>query len=284
VRETVLEVPAPGLLVTPDEPAGVGVLVVSGSSGRLEEDKARALAAAGAHALTIQYFGGPGQLPGICELPLETFVDALDRLAGEDVEQLGLVGLSKSAEAGLALATRDDRLTGLVATSPTSVTWANVGPDVEGELRPQRSCWTWQGEPLPFVPYDDTWQPPQAKPPYTFRGQYEHSLATYTDAVEAARILVERITARLALIAGGDDEVWPSPWFVDQIVSIRREHGLETAVVSVDAAGHSPVFPGTQPAPPSPHLRRGGTPDADRELGERAWPVILATLGLPPAR
>ena len=101
--------------------------------------------------------------------------------------------------------------------------------------------------------------------------------------VEAARIPVERITARLALIAGGDDEVWPSTWFVDQIVSTRREHDLDTAVVSVDAAGHSPVFPGTRPAPPSPHLRRGGTPDADRELGERAWPVILATLGLPPA-
>ena len=136
----------------------VGVLVLSGSSGRVEHERCRVLEAHGAVARSIRWFGGPGQPPGICEVPLETFTDALDELAGQ-ADRLAVLGVSKGAEAALLVALRDARVRHVVALAPTPVVWANVGPGHDGAVRPQRSSWTWRGEPLPFVRYDDAAQP-----------------------------------------------------------------------------------------------------------------------------
>ena len=63
--------PVDGVVV---RPAGLdcatGVLVLSGSSGRVERDRASVLAGAGVTALTYRWFGAPGQPHGIWELPL----------------------------------------------------------------------------------------------------------------------------------------------------------------------------------------------------------------------
>ncbi len=59
------------LLRFPD--ATTGVVVLSGSSGRVDIARARLFAGEGASALALQWFGGEGQVPGICEIPLETF-------------------------------------------------------------------------------------------------------------------------------------------------------------------------------------------------------------------
>lgn len=45
----------------PENPTGVGVLVLAGSSGRLDVGRADVLAAAGATALAVRWFGGEGQ-------------------------------------------------------------------------------------------------------------------------------------------------------------------------------------------------------------------------------
>lgn len=62
---------------------GTGVLVLAGSSGRLDTGRADALAAAGATALAMRWFGGAGQPTTPCEIPLETFIQALDLIAAE---------------------------------------------------------------------------------------------------------------------------------------------------------------------------------------------------------
>ncbi|MGI9155881.1 MAG: hypothetical protein ACR2FG_04495 [Marmoricola sp.] len=68
-------------LAMPEGVPEAAVLVLSGSSGRIEEGRSRLLAEHGAAALSIRWFGGAGQPTGICEVPLETFVEALDRLS-----------------------------------------------------------------------------------------------------------------------------------------------------------------------------------------------------------
>ncbi len=83
-----------------DRNGGTGVLVLSGSSGAVEDDRARLLAAHGATALALRWFGWPGQQPAPFEVPLETFVEALDRLAGE-CARLAVLGTSFGAEAAL---------------------------------------------------------------------------------------------------------------------------------------------------------------------------------------
>lgn len=259
----------------------VGVLVLSGSSGRVELDRCRVLEEHGATARSIRWFGGPGQPPGICELPLETFTAELDLLA-ERCDRLAVLGVSKGAEAALLVGLRDARVRAVVALAPTPVVWANVGPGLDGEVRPQRSSWTWHGEALPFVPYDDDAQPvigPVGAPP-SFLGVYEQSLRTHADAVPAARIPVEDLDAELVLVAGGDDLMWPSVRFVEEIAASRQRSGRRTHLVTHADAGHRCRLPGEEPLPPSTVNAHGGTPEADSELGRRAWPVIAAVLGL----
>lgn len=113
-----------GVLVSPTEPSGTGVLVLSGSSGRVEADRRRVLAAAGATALSIRWFGGPGQRPQPYEGPLETFMGAVDLLASS-CGRIALLGSSFGAEAAL-LATRDQRIDVVVALAPSPVVWGGA--------------------------------------------------------------------------------------------------------------------------------------------------------------
>lgn len=85
--------------------ATTGVVVLSGSSGRVDTARARLFAGEGASALALQWFGGEGQVPGICEILLETFSAATDFLVGLGCRRIVYVGTSKGAEASLLAAT-----------------------------------------------------------------------------------------------------------------------------------------------------------------------------------
>ncbi|WP_338145944.1 acyl-CoA thioester hydrolase/BAAT C-terminal domain-containing protein [Streptomyces scabichelini] len=98
----------------------------------------------GRTAVSIRWFGGPGQSPGICEIPLETFTAAVDFLRLNGAERIGILGTSKGAEAALLTAVHDPRVDVVVAVSPTSRVWCNVGPGRDGVQRPYRSSWTWR--------------------------------------------------------------------------------------------------------------------------------------------
>ncbi len=264
-------------LVQPDGPGtGVGVLVLSGSSGRVERDRARILAGLGATALTYQWFGGDEGPADLCEFPLESFAPAIDRLSRE-CDQIVLLGVSKSAEAFLAYAAHDPRVEAVVALAPSHVAWANVGPCSDGQLRPCRSSWTLGGQPVPFVPYDDevevTTDPP------AFLPVYEQSLRTFPGEAEAARIPVERIFGDVLLVAGGDDQVWPSTKAAREIEARRTAYRLPTTVVTHADAGHRVIFPGEQVAHGGMRIARGGTENADRELGRLVWPHLERLLG-----
>ncbi|WP_424862251.1 acyl-CoA thioester hydrolase/BAAT C-terminal domain-containing protein [Streptomyces sp. MMS24-I29] len=260
---------------------GVGVLVLSGSSGRIETERCRLLAREGMTALSFRWFGGVGQPPGICEIPLETFAPAIEVLRAYGARRIGVLGTSKGAEAALHLSVLLPGIDAVVAVSPTSLTWANVGPGNDGRERPYRSSWTWRGEPLPFVPYDDSWAPDPAPPegaPVAVRGLYEHSRRTFADRLGAAAIAVEDSPADLVLVAGGDDAMWPSLPQAEELAARRRAAGLPVRLIRAADAGHRPRFPGEGPAPASAHFLYGGSATADASLGARAWPHLLDVL------
>jgi hypothetical protein len=281
VRERAFDDP-PGVLAYPGgEDARGAVLVLSGSSGRVEDERVRLLARHGLAAMSFRWFGGSGQPPGICEVALESFTAALDDLAGIG-GTLAVIGSSKGAEAALLLASRDRRVGAVVGFSPSSVVWANVGPGPDGRVRPCRSSWTADGEPLPFVPYDDDWRrdPSDALPAY--RGMYEQSLRTFAGHLAEAEIPVERIAGRVLVTAGGDDRVWPAEWFTRRIAERRAEHGLATTVLTDPGAGHRVLLPGeTAPEASGIAMARGGSPEADARFGRRIWPALTDLLGLP---
>src|SRR5690242_8040994 len=98
IIERAIDEPCEGV---PVEPAGhreASVLVLAGSSGRVDPARCRVLARAGMTAMSIRWFGGPGQPPGICEIPLETFVAAIDVLQARGCGRTGVLRLSKGAE------------------------------------------------------------------------------------------------------------------------------------------------------------------------------------------
>lgn len=279
VQETALGGELQGFLLEPARRSGTGVVVLGGSSGRVDVARARLFASAGAVAIALRWFGGEGQVPGICEAPLESFAPATDRLVAEGCDRIAYVGTSKGAEAALLLACYDPRIDAVVAFSPSSVVWANIGPGLDGVAWPQRSSWTRHGVPLPFVAYDVAWQPVLRDGLVSYRSQHEQSLARFAADAAAAAIPVELARAEILLVAGGDDALWPSDTFARSVVERLASAGRQASLVVHPEAGHRVLLPG-ETTPRSEKHAHGGYDLADMELGEAAWGEIVRVLGL----
>ena len=121
--------------------------------------------------------------------------------------------------------------------------------------------------------------------PPAYRGLYEESLAAAgRDVVRDAAIPVERIGGRVVLVAGGDDQVWPAVDFGNAIAARREQHGLATEIVTDPHAGHRTLLPGEAVVDAGQSMQRGGTVQADRALGDLAWPSVVLALDLRPER
>jgi hypothetical protein len=269
-----------GALLRPEVPSGLGVIVLTGSSGRVDVDRAQLFAARGATVLAQKWWGGDGQAPGINHIPLEVFVAGIDRLKAEGCDRIAMLGTSNGAQAALLTAARDPRVDVAIAISPTLYVWQNFGPGLDAGDWPPRSAFTWRGEPLPFMAWDPRAWPPLDRPRPIFRPLYEASLRTFAEDVPAATIPVERARAEIILVAGAADALWPSDTAAHQIAARLAAHGKTATVIEHPGAGHSPIFPG-EPELPEPMARAwGGTRAADRELGAAAWAEIVRRLGL----
>lgn len=253
----------------PEDPSGAGVLVLAGSSGRVDSARAELFARHGAMAESVRWFGGAGQHDGPWEIPLELFIGRVEALR-RDCDRVAVVGTSFGAEAALLTGALCDAVDVVVALAPSDVVWAGVRSD--GAVT---SHWSLGDEPLPFVPYDDAWQPDSDPPAYV--GCYEASRSRYAGVVERAQIPTERIR-RLVLVAGGDDQVWPAVAMSEAIRARRAGNGLATTVVSDPDAGHRTILPGEPVVRAGISMRRGGSEEADRRLGAAAWVEIESAL------
>lgn len=268
-----------GTLFTPSQRRDLGVLVLHGSSGKADIERALMFARLDASALALRWFGGDRQSPGICEIPLEHFSRAIDLLLDRGCKRIALVGTSKGAEAALLLAVHDLRVTSVIATSPTSVVWANTGPGLDGIGWPLRSSWTLKGEALPFVALDPYWRRETRDGLVAYRGWHEQSLKRFAaEAVEAA-IPVERSKAEILLVAGGDDALWPSDDFARALADRAAKAGKAVDLEIHPKAGHRILFP-TETKLRSTLHAHGGNDGADKELGARAWAKAKRLLAL----
>jgi hypothetical protein len=271
MREVPLDRPE-GVRFIPNRPTGVGVLVLAGSSGRIDAERAQLLATQGALTESVRLFGGPGQNPGPWEIALETFIDRIDALATEN-DRVVIVGTSFGAEAALLVGAHDARVDAVAAFAPTDVVWAGVLPSGQ-----QTSHWTFGGTLLPFTPFDESWTA-ETDPP-EFRGLYAASREAHPDAADAAVIPVERITD-LLVIAGGGDRVWDSVDHAHRIVARRDSAGLATTLIENPLAGHRAVLPAESIQTGGQRMARGGSATADAQLGATAWPALMRLLRHP---
>ena len=224
-----------------------GVLVLSGSSGRVEEERCRVLAGLGATAASYRWFGET-----VDRVPLESFEEPLATLH-ERCERLVVLGTVEGRRGGAAArcAAPRDRRRGRGVGAARRVGGALAGAAAAVVVDPRaasrsRSCRT-------------TTTGSRTPTRSSSSGMYEQSLETYADRVPAARIPVDRISGEVLLVAGGDDRLWPSCDFAEAIVDRRSAAGLRTEIVSHPRAGHRVLLPGEQP-PPRSHLVHGGTP------------------------
>ena len=258
-----------GVRWLPPVPSGAGALVLAGSSGRVDRERARVLAAAGAVAESIRWFGGEGQHEGPWEIPLELFLGRVEALRRE-CDRVVVVGTSFGSEAALLTGGLSEDVDAVVALAPSDVVWAGVAAD--GRVT---SHWTHRGVPLPHVPFADDWEPAEDPPAYA--PLYAASRALSADRLGAAAIPVERIP-EVVLVAGGDDRVWPAVLHAEAIAARRAASGLATTLVTDPQAGHRTVLPGEPVVTGGMRMQRGGTEEADRRLGRAAWPHVRRLL------
>jgi dienelactone hydrolase len=279
VEERALASPLQGVLLAPRRANGLGVVVLGGSSGSVNVERARFFAECGATAMALRWFGGEGQIPGVCEVPLESFTPATDRLVEAGCSRIAYVGTSKGAEAALLLAVHDPRIDIVIAFSPSSVVWANSGVGLDGAGWPLRSSWTFRGKPLPFVAYDVSRMPLPQDGLMHYRAYHEESLTAFADSIPAASIPVETSRATFVLVAGADDALWPSDRFAASLAERLAAAGNRYVLITHPHAGHRILLPG-ETAGRSRANAHGGTDEADRELGRNAWSVIMDVCGM----
>ena len=225
-------------------------------------------------------YGPPKALP---ELP-GSFIDirvdqlaelrtALAGMEGIDVERFGLFGASKGAEFALIAASRYDWIDSVVAYAPTDVVWEGWGLEMV-EAEGTRSSFSFEGQPLPFVPYRGFVEGLLAGPAADLRAIHENGRVDHPEAVAAARIPVEAYRGDLLLIAGEKDAQWNSALAVRRIVADRTAAGLATEAAVYPEAGHDLVGDGG----PREAARSGGTPEANAGARQDAWPKVQAFL------
>ena len=270
------------------------VMVLGGSGGGYDLDKAAVLSRHGFATMALAYFGVPPLPAWLHRVPMEYFERALAWLGGQpevDARRIGVIGVSRGSELALILSSMFLQIGAVVAYAPSAISWGSGGRDkATGEIIP---CWTWHGRPLPFAPLPlrgFMWRsaiPVAAlKRPVKFRNLFRAALRN-GKAVRDAEIPIERANEPILLISGGDDHVWPATEMAERIVARVRANRFahEVEHIHYPKAGHElryPFLPTTVRASRSAAMRfpvsLGGATEADTEAQKEAWRRAIAFL------
>jgi len=278
---------ADGLVGTLFHPAGAshspGILVLGGSEGGLPEALAALLASHGYATLALAYHGVESLPKTFVEIPLEYFATALEWMSRqEQIEpsKLALVGVSKGGELALLLGATFPAVKAVVGYAASGVVYQGR------DMKHKRSSWSWQGKPVPFVPYYYT-------PGMALRSVWSVITRTPTPLlpmhtgylsdqrlVEPASIAVERIQGPILLFAGQEDQIWPSATFAEMVTKRlgEHQHPYPDRHICYEHTGHL-TFP--IPNLPMPIILArmvGGTPLGNARAATDAWSHILLFL------
>lgn len=265
------------------------VLVLGGSEGGADESRAAIIASHGFDTLALAYFGMDGLPAELADIPLEYVERAITWVRERpQTRNLPLVieGDSKGAELALLIAARDPFVKGVIALAPSSSTFE--GFSTRQGVR--RASWAVSGVPLSYA---DNPIPAAVKAQIkadraaqravSFRAQY---MALATPPKPESTIAVEKISGPLLLVAGADDQLWPSDVFAHRILAARRASGVKFTdeLLVFPEAGHEidvPYMPTSDLAvvdEGSFRLALGGTPAGYARADESMWVKVLEFL------
>lgn len=286
-----------GALYVPEGPRRRGVIVAfGGSEGGSYGGEAYAAywAERGYAALGVAYFGEGSLPPRLERVPLESFAKAIAWVEGRpevDASRVVVMGGSRGGEAALALAAALPRIGGTVAFVPSGASWG-APTRAGGEI----ASWTHEGRDLAFVP-SARGAPTVTVTPSGERVEHHTPVfAASLDAagpagVEAAAFRVERAAGPILVLAGADDQLWPSCRLAEIAMARLRASGHQTThgdeAICFGDAGHAFGFPGvstldaaTSPDPwgGSTLLALGGTPRGTAAASRAADDKVRALL------
>jgi len=267
-----------GRLFVPDRPRAPGIVVLGGSEGGYPDGAAALLATNGFVVLSLAYFAADTLPSELREIPLDYVTQAIDWLRARPVvssNRVALFGTSKGAEAALLVASHVPEIAAVVAFAPSSVAWSCIC----GE--PQFPSWTYRGRPVTSVPPGtDPAYRPAAGEPLRPTVNYVHRLRT---APAGSVIPVERISAPLLLVAGGDDQLWPSLPMSRAIMERRASLPMhaDDELLVYPSAGHligKAYVPSGSTRVGGGRIETGGSSAENARAQADAWPRVLAFL------
>jgi dienelactone hydrolase len=278
-----------GILYSPsDTGTHPAVLVIGGSDGGLGAPAvAMLLAAHGFTALSIAYFGLPGLPSSLEAIPMEDFTRAIDWLSrqpGVDSRFVAIYGESRGSEPALWVAANAAAVNAVVVRSPSHVLWGGV----TAHHLPGAAAWTWHGRSPPYIPNHLSiglwvsygWDLLTARP-VSQRALFLDNLKAFGDTADID-ISVENIDGPILVLAGKDDQIWPSDLMARRIMARLREHGHAFAdqLLEFENVGHPIPYLYVPINGDRQHSRFavGGTVQGTVKAQAEAWPRIIAFL------
>lgn len=183
------------------------VITLSGSEGGLQHAKkmARFHNGQGISALAMAYFGTKETKQALSKVPLEYIENAIKWLLQQGYKRIAIEGISKGAEYALAAATVFPEISCVILKTPT---WF-YGEGMIKKAPANTSCWTYQGEELPYTPYKErAWD---IKKNILQTREYNIlSINTGKEVIEPSIIRIEKVNGPVLIFSTKADTVWPS--------------------------------------------------------------------------
>lgn len=292
------EVRDEGLVGTLYLPAGPGphpaVMILNGSGGGINEPRAALYASHGYAAFALAYFKAPGLSDYISNTRLEYFETALawlHRKVRPAQAFVALSGQSRGGELVLLLGTLfPESVSAVIGYVPGAVVHCAQNA-CDPALGREGPAWIFRDQPLTHVWENNrtaTWVPWDEGPEPRRHADALLTALQDADAVERARIQVERIRGPVMLLSATDDGSWPSSLYSRMVTERLAQFAHPHAVAHLDfeGAGHSilfPYVPTTQLGYAHPVSGRrstsGGTPANNAHADEASWQGVLRFLG-----
>jgi len=254
----------PGAYFAPNpNPGDHPVIIIIGGADKLKVNRETIMPQLVARGYSVFYFAnyeiiyGPSE-PSVKELPtryvnipiddLQSVYEWLVDQPGVDEERIGLYGYSRNTAFAMLSATRFDWVDAVAAIAPSDVVWEGWGDRVKLGTT---SSYSWQGEPLAYVPYSDNWYRETAKFGRGERGRLripmDEGRWENPERVAAARIPIETYSGALLVAGGEQDDLWSAGHMSQNIAERRAEAGLATELLVFPDAGHTLLGDGQNP-------------------------------------
>ena len=268
-RDEIREEGLVGTLFYPHSPDPLPLIIVlSGFRGGVPETRGKEISAHGFAALCLAYFGASGLPQSLQEIPLEYFEKAFAWAQSHpkiDGSRIALWGVSRGGELALLLGSMfPKQIQAIAAVVPSSM--------VYGAILTDAPAWVYRGKsiypkaPLPPLVFDPRFgkEIPLALTPFFLEGLKDQKGSL------RSQIEVEKIECPLLLISAGDDQMWPSKLYAEQILKRlnKRTSPISFSHLHYPKGGHG-ISSSNQSSEVHPvtniHFAFGGT-ESDNEM------------------